>query len=52
MSVLPFDVEDLQKLGLLEAFKLFQAFLIQDPCLASVEQGGDDNSTEHHEFDW
>lgn len=33
-SVLPFDVEDMPELGLLETFKLFQIFCIQGSCLS------------------
>lgn len=47
-SILPFDFEDLPEICSLESFKLFQFFSIQSPCLASVEQGGDDNCAEQH----
>lgn len=47
---LPFDVEDLLELRLLETFKIFQLFSTQGSCLASVLKGGDYNGADHHEF--
>lgn len=49
-SPLPFDVEDIPELSLLETSKLFQVLSIQLPCLASVEIGEDDNDVKCQEF--
>lgn len=49
-SVPLFDIEDLPELGQMKTFGILHDFSIRGQCLASVEQGGDDNGAEHRKF--